>query len=631
MGQADEKLVRKVYPVADLVVPIEGAPGHALAQGAVLKSPGLECCAQPVEAPLPETLVKLITSHVSPKSWVTAGGTGTIDFFPLGMGLVVTQSAKNHEQIASMLDSLRKLQDVQVAVEIRLVRVASGFLSGARYSRIGDGELDQIETDFYNRLRQPTPIFLNDKQLQLFLDAAQGDRRTNVMQAPKLTMFNGQKAVIQVGETQQYLTGLSLRETEKLNSFAPHCTTHFLGTRLEVQGVVAADRQSIAMNVKAQLSRLNGPVSLQPVTTPIYGVFDDGTQSKPIQFTQYLQIPNIQKIVAERSAAIPNGSTMLFVAGKITTDVESECCPPVLCEIPYINRLFTKVMHSEQHDTVLVLVTPRIVEVKDEVVQVGPNKAYEPYRREIDYRPAAKIEASDFVIFDYEWAKEMSAELSMFGSKHLAALAARSTITLLQVRIEPTGNSELDNARRLTVIRFLRKQGIDDPEHSVSFGSAMDKVGCGRGALIGGLVGSSVGCLVGNDVDCQHKRLRVVAKATPAPTMPLIADAPSAAETLETLPAPTIWPTPLEPETLSAPRVVGLPLAPRPTEEDLKDFYPFGDPVVDPQPAFDVIEGRSHVILLKRLPTAIQSSDASIIRCKLLDPTHLQVLGRKSR
>src|SRR5262249_54456730 len=32
--------------------------------------------------------------------------------------------------------------------------------------------------------------FLSDIQVQMFLEAAQGDRRTNVMQAPKLTMFN---------------------------------------------------------------------------------------------------------------------------------------------------------------------------------------------------------------------------------------------------------------------------------------------------------------------------------------------------------------------------------------------------------------------------------------------------------
>src|SRR5439155_8966403 len=34
--------------------------------------------------------------------------------------------------------------------------------------------------------------FLSDIQVFMFMEAAQGDRRTNMMQAPKLTLFTGQ-------------------------------------------------------------------------------------------------------------------------------------------------------------------------------------------------------------------------------------------------------------------------------------------------------------------------------------------------------------------------------------------------------------------------------------------------------
>ena len=40
--------------------------------------------------------------------------------------------------------------------------------------------------------------FLSDIQVYMFMEAAQGDQRTNVMQAPKLTLFNGQTATITV-------------------------------------------------------------------------------------------------------------------------------------------------------------------------------------------------------------------------------------------------------------------------------------------------------------------------------------------------------------------------------------------------------------------------------------------------
>ncbi len=40
--------------------------------------------------------------------------------------------------------------------------------------------------------------FLSDIQVQMFLEAAQRDRRSNVMQAPKQTMFNGPSAGLRV-------------------------------------------------------------------------------------------------------------------------------------------------------------------------------------------------------------------------------------------------------------------------------------------------------------------------------------------------------------------------------------------------------------------------------------------------
>ncbi len=50
--------------------------------------------------------------------------------------------------------------------------------------------------------------FLNDIQVFMFLEAAQGDRRVNVMQAPKLTLFNGQTATIGVNDLSFFVTNV---------------------------------------------------------------------------------------------------------------------------------------------------------------------------------------------------------------------------------------------------------------------------------------------------------------------------------------------------------------------------------------------------------------------------------------
>src|SRR5438270_10583207 len=99
----EAKTVGVVYAVADLVVPVNASPTGA---------PTLEA-----------TLMKVISQAIDPPSWSDNGGAATIQYFPTGMALVVNQTRANHEKITELLASLRRLQDVEVALEFRLVAV----------------------------------------------------------------------------------------------------------------------------------------------------------------------------------------------------------------------------------------------------------------------------------------------------------------------------------------------------------------------------------------------------------------------------------------------------------------------------------------------------------------------------
>src|SRR5262249_39385234 len=74
-----------------------------------------------------DTLISLIKSTVSPRSWADMGGPGTIDYFPMTMTLVVNQTPDIQEQIADLLQALRRLQDQEVAMEVRLISIADDF------------------------------------------------------------------------------------------------------------------------------------------------------------------------------------------------------------------------------------------------------------------------------------------------------------------------------------------------------------------------------------------------------------------------------------------------------------------------------------------------------------------------
>jgi hypothetical protein len=76
----------------------------------------------------------------------------------------------------------------------------------------------------------------------------------------------------------------------------------------------------------------------------------------------------------QTTLAIPDGSTALLSGWTTERQVAHESGPPVLTNIPYVNRLFKNVGYSREKDHVLVLVTPRIV-VHAEEEQTAPPHA----------------------------------------------------------------------------------------------------------------------------------------------------------------------------------------------------------------------------------------------------------------
>ena len=59
-------------------------------------------------------------------------GEGEIQPFPTNLSLVISQTQQVHEQIADLLEQLRRLQDLQVTIEVRFITLTDSF-----FERIG--------------------------------------------------------------------------------------------------------------------------------------------------------------------------------------------------------------------------------------------------------------------------------------------------------------------------------------------------------------------------------------------------------------------------------------------------------------------------------------------------------------
>ena len=89
-----------------------------------------------------EQLIKLITSMVRPYSWDGMGGPGKIEYFDIGIALVVNQTADVIQEVADLLEALRRLQDLAIAVEVRIIS-----LSETWFERMGVDFSMNIKTE----------------------------------------------------------------------------------------------------------------------------------------------------------------------------------------------------------------------------------------------------------------------------------------------------------------------------------------------------------------------------------------------------------------------------------------------------------------------------------------------------
>jgi type II secretory pathway component GspD/PulD (secretin) len=389
-----------------------------------------------------DMLIKLITNTIAPHSWAEQGGSGTIDYHPLTMALVVNQTPDIQDQIQDLLNALRRLLDQEVAVEVKMISIAEDFferigvnfnlnlLNKSRSAMQVQPELvtGQFANPAYinyfapnNLLSGLTPAgtltsdlnipltnmtypqavppfggypgipgyggltlglaFLSDIQVFLFMEAVAGDTRTNVMQAPKLTMFNGQTATIGVQDYQFFTIGVSV-----INGgfgqvvYNPITTLFPMGILLTIRSVISGDRRFVRLSIAPSLANVvNGEVNLFPVVTPIFPLFDGTATGQPVVFTQFIQQPRLTRVSVATTVSVPDGGTVLMGGLKRLSEGRNEFGPPVLSKIPYLNRLFKNVGYGRSAESLLIMVTPRIIiQAEEEETQTG-------------YRPPASV------------------------------------------------------------------------------------------------------------------------------------------------------------------------------------------------------------------------------------------------
>jgi general secretion pathway protein D len=437
-----------------------------------------------------QPLIDLIQSTVAQETWDATGGPGAIRPFETNLSLVVSQTQEVHEEIADLLEQLRRLQDLQVTIEVRFITLADTFFErigvdfdfniqtgvnqplnmtaiptqsngsispfsqginaaqGGRSQTIGldnsgnpgvalyqsnqgvgqgvgqggngqggNGQTGITPTgqNFFSiPFRQnsfgsatvpslpglPDPAtsaanfgfaILSDIEAYFLIQAAQGNTRSNVMQAPKVTLFNGQQAFVSDTRQRPFVTAVVPVVGDFSAAQQPVITVLNEGTAVNVQAVVSNDRRFVRLTLVPFFSQIGRVEQFQfegsrstksktsdeksgtdvkvPGADGLVGLTNGVASSGELELQSNgttIQLPEFLFTTVTTTVSVPDGGTVLLGGIKRLREGRNEFGVPILSKIPYINRLFKNVGLARTTDSLMLMVTPRIIIQEEE-------------------------------------------------------------------------------------------------------------------------------------------------------------------------------------------------------------------------------------------------------------------------
>jgi general secretion pathway protein D len=262
---------------------------------------------------------------------------------------------------------------------------------------------------------------LSDIETFFFIRAAQGDTRTNVMFAPKVTLFNGQAATVANVTERPFVVSVQPTVGVFAVGYQPIIEQVPSGVQMRVAAVVSADRRFVRLSVFPQFNVISDIFTFTYVAAPgqsgstgsgpgasgssgsagstgfgggtsgssgfggIGGTTSTTTTTSTSSTTTSsslsvgnitVQQPVVQTVTVITTVSVPDGGTVLLGGIKTLREGRNEAGVPILNQLPYINRLFRNTGIGREVESLMMCVTPRIIiqEEEEELLESSGNQ-----------------------------------------------------------------------------------------------------------------------------------------------------------------------------------------------------------------------------------------------------------------
>ncbi len=356
-------------------------------------------------------------------AWADEGGPAAIEYMN-GL-LIVTQTRLGHTKVADLLEQLRRERAIMISVESRFCQVTDDFLqditldvdvkipsdrtdpagtavqdpgavlpgtpfdtlpgevggaagdpqvgapiivSSTGSNAMGTSNLLPLAQTVFNNFGGANEggmaisgVFLDDIQVGFLLRAIQSDLRQTTLQAPRITLYNGQRSYISVSTVDTYVADVEPVVAEDAVGWDPTIGAIPVGVTLDVKATVSADRRYVQMDLRPQYADITGWDREEIQAAVPFG----GIATAPIN------LPEVEVQDFKTTVSVPDGGTLLLGGTRQFIEAEVETGVPILSKVPILKRVFSNRASLRAANNLLILVRPQIIIQAEEEAKLG--------------------------------------------------------------------------------------------------------------------------------------------------------------------------------------------------------------------------------------------------------------------
>ncbi len=270
---------------------------------------------------------------------------------PLGL-ITVTAPRSIMLKVEKYLNNLKRELYRQVSIEAKIIEVSltDSSKSGIDWSQLlgGDASSNLDFTMQFGNLNAGNPLgdargfTLNAKSFSVFLSALNKQGKTNVLANPKISVMNGQPALISVGENVTYINSVTSTADQGVITYSVNTSSVMSGLGLAIVANII-DNTDVILSLTPVTSQLNEPIE--------YKTFGGQNQ---------VGLPRVKLRELNTTVRVKNGD-MLVVGGLIDeTKDNNDQQVPLLGRLPIIGKLFSNASKVNTRKEMLIMLRPRI-------------------------------------------------------------------------------------------------------------------------------------------------------------------------------------------------------------------------------------------------------------------------------